>query len=74
MRWSRPSRRSSCSRGESDLRFNWAVVRLAEIDEAEMQDLVVDAWAIVVPKSVAAAYAADDPSLNVDPGPARSSS
>jgi len=42
----------------SDLRYNWAVVRLASIDAAEMRDLVVDAWAMVVPKSVAAAYAA----------------
>ena len=42
---------------ESDLRFNWAVVRLAAIEEEEMRDLVVDAWSIVVPKSVAAAYA-----------------
>jgi hypothetical protein len=42
---------------ESDLRFNWAVVRLAGIDEEEMRELVIDAWAIVVPKSVAAAYA-----------------
>jgi hypothetical protein len=41
----------------SDLRYNWAVVRLGAIDEAEMRELVVDAWAIVVPKSVAAAYA-----------------
>ena len=42
---------------ESDLRYNWAVVRLAEIDEAEMRDLVLDAWAMVVPKSVSAPYA-----------------
>ena len=42
---------------ESDLRFNWVVVRLAAIDEEEMRELVIDAWAIVVPKSVAAAYA-----------------
>jgi hypothetical protein len=42
----------------SDLRYNWAVVRLASIDAVEMQELVVDAWAMVVPKSVAAAYAA----------------
>jgi hypothetical protein len=41
----------------SDLRYNWAVVRLASIDEIEMQELVVDAWAMVVPKGVAAAYA-----------------
>jgi len=41
----------------SDLRYNWAVVRLAAIDDAEMRELVVDAWSMVVPKSVAAAYA-----------------
>ena len=41
----------------SDLRYNWAVVRLASIDEVEMHELVVDAWAMVVPKSVAAAHA-----------------
>ena len=41
---------------ESDLRFNWAVVRLDAIDEAEMRDLVLDAWAMVVPKKVSAAY------------------
>ena len=41
----------------SDLRWNWVVVRLAAIDQAEMRDLVVDAWAMVVPKGVAQAYA-----------------
>ena len=40
-----------------DLRYNWALVRLAAIDEAEMRELVLDAWAMVVPKSVSAAYA-----------------
>jgi hypothetical protein len=39
---------------QSDLRYNWAVVRLAEIDQAEMRELVVDAWRMVVPKRVAA--------------------
>jgi hypothetical protein len=43
---------------ESDLRYQWAVVRLAAIDEEEIRELVVDAWSMVVPKSVAAAYAA----------------
>jgi hypothetical protein len=43
--------------GRSDLRFNWVVVRLAAIDPAEMRELVLDAWAMVVPKRVAAAYA-----------------
>ena len=41
----------------SDLRYNWAVVRLAAIDEEEMRGLVIDAWSMVVPKSVSAPYA-----------------
>jgi hypothetical protein len=40
---------------ESDLRFNWVVVRLAAIDEEEMQELVLGAWRMVVPKKVARA-------------------
>ena len=43
---------------ESDLRYHWAHVRLAAIDADEMRDLVEDAWAFVVPKRVAAEYAA----------------
>ena len=42
---------------ESDLRYNWAVVRLAAIDVEEMRGLVIDAWAMVVPKKVSAPYA-----------------
>jgi hypothetical protein len=37
----------------SDLRYNWACVRLAAIDASEMEELVLDAWAMVVPKKVA---------------------
>ena len=44
----------------SDIRFNWVVVRLAEIDEQEMQELVLDAWAMCVPKKVSAPYAQRD--------------
>jgi hypothetical protein len=40
----------------SDLRYNWAVVRLDAIDEDEMRELVLDAWAMVVPQKVSAAY------------------
>jgi hypothetical protein len=40
----------------TDLRFNWVLVRTAAIDVAEMRELVLDAWAMVVPKRVAAAY------------------
>ena len=39
-----------------DMRYNWVVVRLERIDEDEMRELVLDAWRMVVPKSVAAAY------------------
>ncbi|HEU4356257.1 MAG TPA: MmcQ/YjbR family DNA-binding protein [Actinomycetota bacterium] len=42
------------SRG--DLRFNWVLVRLAAVDHTEMRELVLDAWRMVVPKSVAAAF------------------
>lgn len=47
--------------GASDLRYNWAVVRLATVDAAEMRELVLDAWAMVVPKRVAEAYAEQHP-------------
>jgi hypothetical protein len=42
---------------QSDLRYKWAVVRLAAIDAEEMRELVIDAWAMVVPKKVSAPYA-----------------
>ena len=41
----------------SDLRWNWVDVRLAGIEPGEMRELVLDAWAMVVPKRVAAEYA-----------------
>jgi hypothetical protein len=40
----------------SDLRYNWVLVRMAAIDEKEMRELVLDAWRMVVPKGVAAAF------------------
>lgn len=40
----------------SDLRYHWVLVRMAAIDETEMHELVLDAWRMVVPKRVAAAY------------------
>jgi hypothetical protein len=43
---------------EHDMRFHWVHVNLAAIDEDEMRDLVENAWALCVPKSVAAEYAA----------------
>jgi len=46
---------------KSDLRYNWVDVRLEAIDLEEMRELVIDAWRMVVPKSVAAAYDDDLP-------------
>ena len=39
---------------QSDMRYNWVVVRLAAIDLAEMREIVLDAWRMVVPKFLAA--------------------
>jgi hypothetical protein len=44
--------------GQSDMRYHWAHVRLAAIDEDEMRELVEDAWAFTVPKRVVEEYAA----------------
>jgi hypothetical protein len=41
---------------KADLRYHWVLVRLGAIDDKEMRELVLDAWRMVVPKSVAAAY------------------
>jgi hypothetical protein len=43
---------------ESDLRYHWVHARLAALDQAEMEELVLDAWRMCVPKRVAAAYLA----------------
>jgi hypothetical protein len=45
---------------QSDLRYNWLVVRLSEIDHDELREIVHDAWRMVVPKNVAADYFAID--------------
>lgn len=38
---------------DSDLRFNWVMVRIGLLGDAEMRELVLDAWRMVVPKRVA---------------------
>ena len=38
----------------SDLRYNWAEVRLSAIDDGEMREIVIEAWRMVVPKKVSA--------------------
>jgi hypothetical protein len=50
--------------GASDMRYNWALVRLDAIDADEMRDLVLEAWQFVVPKRVAAAFAQRTPRLS----------
>lgn len=47
----------------ADRRYNWVLVRLAPIDKAEMRELVLDAWRMVVPRRVAAAYADAQPGV-----------
>jgi hypothetical protein len=42
------------SRG--DLRYHWLEVRLHAIDEAEMRELVLDAWRMAAPKRVVAEF------------------
>ena len=40
----------------SDLRFNWVHADLAALHPTEARELVVDAWRMVVPKKLSAAY------------------
>jgi hypothetical protein len=58
---------------ESDMRFNWVVARLDKLPRREMEELVFDAWRMVVPKKVAAevmAVAADGSPRRASPAPA----
>ena len=43
----------------SDLRYNWVRARLGCIEVAELEDLLVDAWQMCVPKRVAAEFLRD---------------
>ena len=42
---------------ESDMRYHWVHARLDALDNEEMRDLIENAWALCVPKSVAREYA-----------------
>ncbi len=44
---------------KADLRYNWVVARLSALDDADLRQLVVDAWAMVVPRGVAAVQLSD---------------
>ena len=37
----------------SDLRYNWVLVRLATLELDELEELVIEAWRMCVPKKVA---------------------
>jgi len=39
-----------------DLRYNWLELRMELFDRDELREIVLDAWQLVVPKTVAAAY------------------
>lgn len=40
----------------ADERYRWIQVRLDALDVDELRELILEAWAMVVPKRVAAAY------------------
>ncbi|HVK20103.1 MAG TPA: MmcQ/YjbR family DNA-binding protein [Actinokineospora sp.] len=50
----------------SDERFNWVRAHLAVLEPDRMAELVIDAWRMVVPKGVAAAYLAGHRSTSLD--------
>lgn len=39
-----------------DMRYQWVVARMAAIDADEMEELVIDAWRMCVPKGVARTF------------------
>jgi hypothetical protein len=41
---------------QSDMRYHWVHARLSALDQPEMEELVLDAWRMCVPKRVAAAH------------------
>lgn len=45
----------------ANMRFQWVQAWLAALDHHQMEELVIDAWRMVVPKRVAAAYVAGLP-------------
>ncbi|MEU4217507.1 MmcQ/YjbR family DNA-binding protein [Actinoplanes sp. NPDC026623] len=45
----------------TNMRFQWVQAWLAALDHRQMEELVIDAWRMVVPKRVAAAHVAGLP-------------
>jgi hypothetical protein len=53
----------------SDERYNWVRAWMSQLDKSELGELVIDAWRMVVPKRLAAAYLeAGHDGLDRDPG------
>ena len=40
----------------SDERYRWVRARLAMLDEDELRELLIDAWCMVMPKTIAATW------------------
>ena len=40
----------------SDMRYQWVCVRLDALDVQELREILIDAWRMCVPKTVAATY------------------
>ena len=40
----------------SDERYQWVRARLARLDEDELRELLIDAWCMVMPKTIAASW------------------
>ena len=53
--------------GATDMRFQWVQAWMARLDHALMEELVIDAWRMVVPKKIAAAYVAGLPDRDQPP-------
>jgi len=45
---------------ESDMRYQWVVAKMAALDRDEMEELVIDAWRMCVPKGVAREFLGED--------------
>lgn len=43
----------------SDMRYQWVAAHMAALDVDELRELVIDAWAMCVPKKVREAYFAE---------------
>jgi len=39
-----------------DLRYQWVRARLPALDQEELRELLIDAWCMVMPKTIAAAW------------------